>query len=44
VQEGNDDCGKYYVSKDDLENLVGVVAEALERKDKATRKTAGRVL
>lgn len=35
VQEGVDDCGRYYVSKDDLRNLLGLVNQVLADHSKA---------
>jgi hypothetical protein len=29
IQEGNDDCGTYYVSKENLENLLKIVKKVL---------------
>ncbi len=33
VQDGNDDCGTYYVSEEDLKNLLVITNEALESKN-----------
>lgn len=35
VQEGEDDCGSYYVSRENIEQLINDIATVLESRDKA---------
>ncbi len=36
IQDGNDDCGTYYVSKEKLKELLEIVKEVLKNKGKAS--------
>lgn len=38
VQNGEDDCGSYYVSREQLGSLVGLCKQVLAEKDSATSK------
>jgi len=38
IQNGNDNCGNYYVSRENLETLKGLCVEVLSKKDYDTAK------